>query len=152
SLVERVTRLFDLRADPLAIAARLQRSSRMRPFVEARPGLRVPGAFDPFETAVRAILGQQISVARASELCSRLVERFGRRVDAAPGLTHLFPSPAVVAQADIRSLGMPNARAEAIRGLARAVVEGKVDLARGPVDALLALPGIGPWTASYLAM
>jgi len=154
SLVERVARLFDLRADPLAVAARLERSPRLRPLVRARPGLRVPGAFDPFETAVRAILGQQISVARASALCGELVARFGRRVDLGDGLTHLFPSPEIVAGADVRSLGMPNARAEAIRGLARAVATGALDLGRGPsaIDALLALPGVGPWTASYVAM
>jgi AraC family transcriptional regulator of adaptative response / DNA-3-methyladenine glycosylase II len=151
-LVERVQRLFDLRADPLAVAARLERSPRLKPLLAARPGLRVPGAFDPFETAVRAILGQQVSVARASELCGRLVERFGRRVALGDGLTHVFPSPAVVAKADIRALGMPNARAEAIRGLASALAGGTLDLSRANAESLLELPGIGPWTASYIAM
>jgi AraC family transcriptional regulator of adaptative response / DNA-3-methyladenine glycosylase II len=152
SIVERVQRLFDLRADPHAIEARLSRSPRLRPLVRARPGLRVPGAFDPFETAVRAILGQQVSVARASALCGRLVERFGRPVELGGGLTHLFPAPSVIAEADVRSLGMPDARAEAIRGLARAIVDGRLDLSRGSTESLLALPGIGPWTAGYVAM
>jgi AraC family transcriptional regulator of adaptative response / DNA-3-methyladenine glycosylase II len=151
-IVERVVCLFDLRADPLVVASRLARSARLRPLVEKRPGLRVPGAFDPFETVVRAILGQQVSVAGASTLCARLVERFGRPVHRAPGLTHLFPSPAVLAGAELRPIGLPAARAETIRSFARAVADGRIDLRQGTPEPLLALPGIGPWTAAYVAM
>jgi AraC family transcriptional regulator of adaptative response / DNA-3-methyladenine glycosylase II len=151
-LVERVTRLFDLRADPLAIRARLGGDAALRALVAKRPGLRVPGAFDPFELAVRAILGQQISVERARQLAGRIVERFGRSVDGGPGLTHLFPTPAALAAADVRAIGMPASRASAIRGLAAAVAEGRLDWSRANVEDLVALPGIGPWTASYIAM
>jgi len=144
ALVERVGRVFDVKADPLAIAAQLARDPRLKKRVRARPGLRVPGHFDPFEALVRALLGQQVSVERARKLTVALVERFGRRVEVAPGLTHLFPTPAQLVAADIRSLGMPNARAEAIRSAARAAVEGELRLD--------ALPGVGPWTRGYVEM
>ncbi len=109
-VVERVRRVFDLGADPLQIAAHLRADPRLRPLVAARPGLRVPGAWDPFEVAVRGIVGQQISVVGATTLIGRLVERCGRRVDLAPGVTHLFPTPAALAAADLAGVGMTGAR------------------------------------------
>src|SRR5690606_30149488 len=123
-------------------------------------GLRVPGAFDPFEVAVRAVLGQQCSVRGATTLAGRLIERFGRRLEAPGSLTHLFPTPASLAAASpeaIAAIGMPRARARAINGLAAAFAAGEVRLARGiPVEeavaGLEALPGIGPWTSHYVAM
>lgn len=156
-VVERVRRVFDLGADPLQIAAHLRADSRLRPLVAARPGLRVPGAWDPFEIAVRGIVGQQISVVGATTLMGRLVERCGERIDVAAGVTHLFPTPAALADADLAGVGMPAARIAALRALARAVVAGgePLDAARGldaAVGRLRALPGIGEWTAQYVAM
>jgi AraC family transcriptional regulator of adaptative response / DNA-3-methyladenine glycosylase II len=151
AMVTRVRRLFDLDADPMRIDAHLACSARLAPSVLARPGLRVPGAWDAFEIAVRAILGQQVSVAGATTLSGRLVARFGRPVEGGEeGLTHLFPTPGVLAEADVASIGLPGARAEAIRGLARAVEAGKRPFDGS--DGRAGMPGIGPWTEAYVAM
>jgi AraC family transcriptional regulator of adaptative response / DNA-3-methyladenine glycosylase II len=121
--------------------------------VARRPGLRVPGAWDGFELAVRAILGQQVTVKGASTLAGRIVEGYGTPVKSNDGLTHLFPSPCVLAEADFGEVGLPRARAAAIRGLAQAVASGHVTFS-GIVDEsnLLSLPGVGDWTAQYIAM
>ncbi|MBX5481768.1 MAG: DNA-3-methyladenine glycosylase 2 family protein [Myxococcaceae bacterium] len=155
AITRRIRRMFDLNADPLAIAAVLSADPLLAPSVRARPGLRVPGAWDPFETCVRAILGQQVSVRAATTLSGRLVERFGTQIDGGPlGLTHHFPTPAKLERAAIESIGVPRARAECIRAIARAA--GTLSEPAGSLDALIArltaLPGIGPWTAHYLAM
>jgi AraC family transcriptional regulator of adaptative response / DNA-3-methyladenine glycosylase II len=155
-LVRRVRRLFDLDADPLAIAARLAPSRLLAPALAAHPGLRVPGAWDRFETLVRAILGQQISVAAATTLARRLVERCGGRIDDGR-LTRLFPDPAAVAACDLDGIGLTPARAASLRSVAAAVADDPSLLApAGSLDALVErlcrLPGIGPWTAHYLAM
>lgn len=157
AVVERVRRVFDLGADPLQIGAHLRADPRLKPLVGARPGLRVPGGWDPFEVAVRGIVGQQISVAGATTLVGRLVARCGTRVDLAAGVTHLFPTPAALAAADLAGIGMPGARIATLQGLARAVAGGglRLDAAAGLDDAvarLRALPGIGEWTAQYIAM
>jgi AraC family transcriptional regulator of adaptative response / DNA-3-methyladenine glycosylase II len=110
----------------------------------------MPGAWDPFEIAVRAILGQQVSVRAASTLAGRLVARFGRAVGGTDGLTHLFPEPGALADADVAAIGMPRARAEAIRGLARAVARGEGVIE--DADRFASLPGVGAWTAGYVAM
>ena len=159
-IVGRVRRMFDLDADPLAIAAALSESERLRPLLERNPGVRVPSGWDGFEIAVRAILGQQISVAAARTLASRLAQRFGRPLPegvAVDGLTHLFPNPDALAEADLGAIGLPRARADAVRGVARALLDGRVDFR--PERTLddfaarwVALPGIGPWTAQYIAM
>ena len=148
-LLARVQRVFDLRADPRAIHDHLSRDAVLRPLL--RKGLRVPGAFDAFEMAVRAILGQQISVQRARAMADALVEVHGER------LAHgrLFPTPAVLAEVELR--GMPAVRARAIVELARAVRDGHVRLDGAlPLDetcsALCALPGIGDWTAQLIAL
>ena len=158
-LVRRAGRVFDVDSDPLAIAAVLCRDPLLAPLVAARPGLRVPGAWDPFEMAVRAILGQQVSVRGARTLAGRLVAAFGRALPrgGADGLTHAFPAPAILAAADLSRIGVPRARAAAIRTLALAVHTGKTELAapRGLDDLeqrLCELPGIGPWTAQYVAL
>jgi AraC family transcriptional regulator, regulatory protein of adaptative response / DNA-3-methyladenine glycosylase II len=157
-LAERVRRMFDLNADPLHVAAGLSREPYLRKLVRARPGLRVPGAWEGFELAVRAILGQQITVRAATTLAGRLVQRFGRSVESSgPSLTHLFPDPQTLAHADLTGLGLTRSRAETIRGLARAVVTGTLtlDASRGLEDGvarLAALPGIGEWTAQYIAL
>jgi AraC family transcriptional regulator, regulatory protein of adaptative response / DNA-3-methyladenine glycosylase II len=150
-MVTRVRRLFDLDADPQRIDAHLIGDPRLAALVRARPGLRVPGAWDTFEITVRAILGQQVSVAGATTLSGRLVERFGRRVEGAEdGLTHLFPSPHALAEADVSAIGLPRLRAEAIRGLARAIAAGERPL--DGVDGRIRVAGIGPWTEAYVAM
>jgi len=159
AIVARVRRVFDLDADPLRIGRQLGRSPQLAKLVRARPGLRVPGAWDGFELAVRAVLGQQVSVRGATTLASRLVARFGEALPAPaePGLTHLFPEAAALAEADVAAIGLPGARAAAIRALARAVAEGRLPLDGGlELDELIArlceVPGIGAWTAHYVAM
>jgi AraC family transcriptional regulator of adaptative response / DNA-3-methyladenine glycosylase II len=109
--------------------------------------LRVPGAWDPFEVMVRAVIGQQISVAGARTIAGTLTERFGAPVaTGVPGLTHLFPAPAALAAVDPASLPMPRARGRTLIALARAVADGGRDLAS------LGVAGIGPWTEAYVAL
>jgi AraC family transcriptional regulator of adaptative response / DNA-3-methyladenine glycosylase II len=162
SVVARVRSLFDLDAHPARIDARLSGSALLRPMVRARPGVRVPGAFDGFETALRAVLGQQVSVRGAATLAGRAASELGEKLATPfPELTRSGPSAAVLAGVDpasiARAVGLPLARAQAIQGLARAVAAGAVRLERGDVPAeamaqLTALPGIGDWTAQYVAM
>lgn len=153
-IVDRVRRLFDLRADPSEIHARLTHDPLLSGL---HPGLRVPGAWDGFELAVRAILGQQVSVKGATTLAGRLVRAFGEPMDGGEGLTHVFPAAETLAIADLSGIGLPAARAEAIRQLAGAVAGGElsfsgvVDPARF-VERFKELPGIGDWTAQYVAM
>ncbi len=156
-LVARVRRLFDLDADPAAIDTVLARDRLLRPLVRARRGLRVPGAIDPFEVGVRAILGQQVSVAAATRLAHKLVVDHGRAVPGLDklGLTHLFPAPDALAGAELT--GMPKSRARAVAAFAGAVADGKIELDApvgldATVAALRAVPGIGQWTAQYVAM
>jgi AraC family transcriptional regulator of adaptative response / DNA-3-methyladenine glycosylase II len=149
-------RVFDLAADPALIAAALGPDPLLGPLVRRRPGLRIPGAWDPFECAVRAVLGQQVSVEAGRTLARRLVARAGEALPRpSDGLTHLFPSPAALAGASLSGLGLTSARARALSALARAVVDGRLDL-RAPADevtaGLAALPGIGDWTAQYVAL
>src|SRR5207247_332009 len=133
-------------------------SPELAPLVARRPGLRVPGAWDAFELAVRAVLGQQVTVRGATTLAGRLVRAFGTPLDRAEdGLTHLFPRPEALADADLAALGLPRARAATIRALAGAVASGEVvlDASRGLEDAvarLAAVPGLRPWPADYLAL
>ena len=141
-----VRRMFDLDADPHAIDSHLGKSSELEPWVRAAPGIRVPGAWDSFEGAVKAILGQQVSIDRAAVLSTKLVRMFG-----AGG----FPSPAALADADIAAIGIPGARGAAVRGVARAVLERGATFLSQPHRAreiLLGIAGIGPWTAEYVAM
>ena len=158
SLVARVTRLFDLDADAGAIAAHLgTHDARLRRALAGRV-VRVPGAWDPFELGVRAMLGQQVSVAAARTLAHRIVLACGEPLPAPDGtLTHRFPTPAAVAGAPLERLGLTRARAAALRGFARAIADGTLDLGSfhdldDAVGKLTALPGIGDWTAHYLAM
>jgi AraC family transcriptional regulator of adaptative response / DNA-3-methyladenine glycosylase II len=163
AIVERIRRIFDLGADPATIAAALSEDARLAPLVAARPGLRVPGAWDGFELAVRGILGQQITVAAATRLAGRLVAAHGVPLAAGvapdlPALSHVFPDPARLAAADLAgTLGMPGARIAALRTVAAAAAADPrlFDPGRDLDDAvarLTALPGIGEWTAHYIAM
>ena len=149
-------RVFDLAGDPVRIGAELAADPLIGPLVTRRPGLRIPGAWDAFECAVRAVLGQQVSVAAGLTLVARVVMRAGERLSGpVGGLTHLFPSPARLAEANLNGLGITTSRTAALKSLARAALEGRVDFAAVPGDvvaALTALPGIGPWTAQYVAL
>lgn len=147
--LERTRRLFDLDADSSEISRHLGEDPLLAPVVSRYPGLRVPGAWDGFELAVRAILGQQVSVPAARTLAGRIVERWG-------GGT-LFPLPAALAEADLTTVGVTGARARAIRGLAAAVASGAVAFgsAGDPQDLVARLTefdGVGAWTAQYIAM
>ena len=161
AIIARVRRVFDLAADPVAIGAHLSLDKLLAPLVAARPGLRVPGAWDGFELAVRAILGQQITVSAATRLAGQLVSRHGGTIaDPAArawGLTHLFPTPLQLAEADLTELGMPKARRAALSALAAAIVADPLIFGvhrslSEAVGQLRSLPGIGEWTAQYIAM
>jgi AraC family transcriptional regulator, regulatory protein of adaptative response / DNA-3-methyladenine glycosylase II len=156
-IVERVRRLFDLSADPEEITSHLRRDPMLTNRTTSRPGLRIPGCWDGFELAVRAILGQQVTVAGATTLSGRLVRTFGTPVVVSQKLTHLFPSPEKLAENDLARIGLPKARAHSLRSLARAVCDGEIAFT-GIVNVeeflgrLCELPGIGAWTAQYVAM
>lgn len=157
-IVARLRHLFDLAADSAAIDAHLGRDPLLAPRIRARPGVRVPGAWDGFEIAVRAVLGQQISVAGATTIAGRLVAACGDGNDGATGpCTRLFPRPEAVASADLSGIGVTRARAAALRGLGAAARDDASLFATGgdletAIAKLVALPGIGPWTAHYVAM
>jgi AraC family transcriptional regulator of adaptative response / DNA-3-methyladenine glycosylase II len=161
TVIARIRRVFDLAADPVSIGEQLGEDPILAPLVRARPGLRVPGAWDGFELAVRAILGQQITVSAATGLAGKVVCAHGEalRDDLAslPGLTHVFPRADRLAGADLAALGMPRARAAALSSLAAAVVADPLIFGprRGLDEAiaqLRSLSGIGEWTAQYIAM
>jgi AraC family transcriptional regulator of adaptative response / DNA-3-methyladenine glycosylase II len=155
-LASAARRVFDLAGDPARIGAELAADSLIGPLVRLRPGLRIPGAWDAFECAVRAVLGQQVSVAAARTLAGRLVERAGEPLRGGDeGLTHLFPGAAGLARANLDGLGITGRRVAALKSLARAVLERRVDFSGPPAEvatAMAALPGIGPWTAQYVAL
>jgi AraC family transcriptional regulator of adaptative response / DNA-3-methyladenine glycosylase II len=158
-VVDRVRRMFDLDADPLPITQHLRSSPELAPHVRACAGVRVPGAWDGFELAVRAVLGQQVTVRGATTLAGRLVQKFGLPLGPSGSgmLTHLFPRAAELSCADLGSIGLPSARAATIRALAVQVCSGELvlDASSGPdetVSRLCKIPGIGEWTAQYIAM
>jgi AraC family transcriptional regulator of adaptative response / DNA-3-methyladenine glycosylase II len=158
TIVDRIRRLFDLRADPHEIARSLGRDPSLATLVRTFPGLRVPGAWDGFELAVRAILGQQVSVRGASTLAGRLVETFGEPLEESQNeLCYLFPTPERLADADVERIGLPKTRGAAIRRLAQSVSRKEIlfespEGAEEAVRRLTRLPGIGDWTAQYIAM
>ena len=164
-IVTRLRALFDLDARPDVVAGHLASDTLLGPFVRQMPGLRLPGAFDPFEAAVRAVLGQQISVRAAATLAGRLVARFGRPLPVnarrGAGLTHVFPTPAELAATpanELASIGLPGARAATLQGLATLFADDAFLTAmetgeRDEVARLLKqVRGIGDWTAAYLSM
>jgi AraC family transcriptional regulator, regulatory protein of adaptative response / DNA-3-methyladenine glycosylase II len=152
-IVERVRRIFDVGADPVEIERVLRRDAALKALIRARPGVRVPGCWDPFEMSVRAILGQQISVKGASTLAGRVAEKFG----VAHEDGRLFPAADRLADADLTKIGLTGARARTVRDLARAVVnreivfDGSLDV-DGFEEKITRIAGIGPWTAQYIAM
>jgi AraC family transcriptional regulator of adaptative response / DNA-3-methyladenine glycosylase II len=157
--VQRCRRLLDLDADPQAVTAALAASGPvLGPLALASPGRRVPGHVDGNELALRAVLGQQVSVAAARRLGARLVAAYGKPLERPEGtLTHCFPAAETLAAADPAALPVPRARATALTGLAAALASGDLSLDPGAerdrAEAqLLALPGIGPWTAAYIRM
>jgi AraC family transcriptional regulator of adaptative response / DNA-3-methyladenine glycosylase II len=158
-LVHRARRIpnldFDLE-EPLGL---LGGDAVLAPLIHARPGLRVPGTWDPFETGVRAIIGQQVSVAGATTITGRLVERLGRPVPGLGrmGLRHTFPDPETVAKADLSGLGCTGPRQAAVTAFAQSVATGDVRLDRSVgldelVESITAIAGLGPWTAHYVAL
>lgn len=156
--LERTRRMLDADADPVAIDEALAADPRLVALIARRPGLRVPGHVDGTEIAVRAILGQQISVERARVLAGRLVREHGQALEIeGHQVTHLFPRASVLAGVDPESIPMPRARGRAINHVCRAIASGEVMLDRsadrGAVrESLLAIAGVGPWTADYIAM
>jgi AraC family transcriptional regulator of adaptative response / DNA-3-methyladenine glycosylase II len=159
-VIERVAHLFDTAANPLDIDLHLA-SNGLGANVDRAAGVRAPGAFDPFELAVRAVLGQQVTVKGASTLMSRLTIAFGDPIETGDAeLTHLTATAdrlAAATAAEIREIGLPNARAATLHALATRVANGNITLESfEEVSALrsqlLALPGVGPWTADYIAM
>lgn len=149
----RCRRLLDLNTESATVDAHLGGDRVLGPLVERRPGLRVPGTVDGFELAVRAIVGQQISVVGARTVLARLSEMLGEPLRGADGLGRRFPSAAAFADADPALFPFPRVRGEALRSLARLVLEGRLHLDPGADPSpLLAIRGVGPWTASYIAM
>ena len=158
AIIARLRRVFDLAADPLPISAHLALDPTLAPLVAMRPGLRVPGAWDGFELAIRAVLGQQISVAAAVRLAARLVAAHGEPLTAPDGdLTHVFPRAPVLASADLSGLGLPGSRAATLAAVAAAVLADPqlFSATRGldeAVQRLRAIRGFGEWTAQYIAL
>ena len=160
-ILARLRNLFDLDARPDIITGQLALDPLLAASVKRRPGLRVPGAFDSFELGLRAILGQQVSVRGASTLAGRFAERFGEPIETPlPCLNRLAPAAAALAaarSATLAGLGVPKTRAESLRNLARVIARREIDLDSGLeptaiIAQLVELPGIGPWTAEYIAM
>ena len=156
--VQRVESLFGLHRESTEAERMLRRDEVIGPLIRRRSGLKLAGAWDRFETSVRIIVGQQVSVGGASTVSGRLAARFGETlgIGLPGGLRHVFPSPDALADADLHGIGMPAARARTIVTFARAVASGAVDLSRvAPLDEvcaeLEALPGIGPWTSHLIA-
>jgi AraC family transcriptional regulator, regulatory protein of adaptative response / DNA-3-methyladenine glycosylase II len=156
-IIERIRAIFDLNADWIAIARTLNADPFLAAKIRTNPGLRVPGCWNGFELGVRAILGQQVTVRGATTLSGRLVNKFGHAFALSNGLTHIFPEPEVLAEADIASIGLPQARAQTIREFARFVLDHKVSFegvfnSEALLQRLCSIQGIGRWTAQYVAM
>jgi AraC family transcriptional regulator, regulatory protein of adaptative response / DNA-3-methyladenine glycosylase II len=158
-VARRARRIMSLDLDLERATRHLAGDPVVGPLLEARPGIRVPGTWDPFETGVRAIVGQQVTVAGAGTLTGRLVARLGTPAPGLerPALRYLFPPPETVAEADLEGIGLTRARARAVRSFARAVAEGAIPLDGGAgldrlVASIVAVDGLGEWTAHYLAL
>jgi AraC family transcriptional regulator of adaptative response / DNA-3-methyladenine glycosylase II len=158
TIIARLRRVFDLASDPAALAAQLAHDPVMAALTAARPGLRVPGAWDGFELALRAVLGQQITVGAAIKLAGKLVAAHGQPLEQPDGdLTHLFPTPAAVAPVDLAPLGMPRSRAATLSAVAAAALADPhlfdtTDSLDTAVARLREIRGVGEWTAQYIAL
>lgn len=159
ALVARVRKMFDLDCEPQQIRAHFAADPQLGPLLALNPGLRLPTAFEPFEQAVRAIVGQQVTVKAAVTISGRLVSRLGEPLQFAdaPAIQRLFPSPAAIAHANLDGIGMPSKRVQSLQHFAAQVASGalRLDLQAGYtafIERLCALPGIGPWTAEYIAL
>lgn len=156
-IVERIRAMFDLNADWASIVKTLHSDPVLSTSAHAEPGIRVPGCWNGFELAVRAILGQQVTVRGATSLAGRMASAFGKKFDGLNGLTHFFPSAEILAKSKLEGIGLTAARAETIRTLARDVASDKIKF-EGVVDSedflrrLCEIPGIGAWTAQYVSM
>ncbi|WP_085580511.1 MULTISPECIES: DNA-3-methyladenine glycosylase [unclassified Pseudomonas] len=151
-IVARLRRLFGLDADVVRMQRHLAADPLLARLIAERPGLRVPGAWDGLELAFRAVLGQQITVTAAIRLAGKLVARYGEPIHSpVPGLTHAFPEAGVLAVADLAALGMPKSRGRTLSGVAQALLDDP-SLFESGVTRLLALHGIGDWTAQYIAL
>ncbi len=161
-VIEKIKRIFDLGADPQIILNTLKKDKKLWPLVKKNQGLRVPGCWDGFEIAVRAIVGQQISVVGATTVMGKIVEKYGEKpcptfITGSGDISYLFPMPSILAKLDIESLPMPKARAATIARVAQAIADGELELddSQQPeqmLEQLLSIKGIGPWTAQYIAM
>lgn len=158
SISERIRSMFDLRADPMPIAEILTGDPQLRPLVTANPGLRVPGAWSAFELGVRAILGQQVSIQAANSFAGRIAESYGEPLSDSewPGLAYVFPGPTQLEEASLQEIGLTGKRAETIRHFAQAALDDSALLQTGRsleavIERLKRIPGIGPWTAHYIA-
>ncbi|BCX70168.1 MULTISPECIES: DNA-3-methyladenine glycosylase family protein [Pseudomonas] len=155
-IVARVRRMFDLDADLPSIHQHLAADPLLARLIAERPGLRVPGAWDGLELAIRAVLGQQITVGAAIKLAGKLVAQYGVPMTTPQGgLSHVFPEAEVLAMADLAALGMPKSRGRTLSGVARALLDDPLLFEpgrQGGVARLLALYGIGDWTAQYIAL
>jgi AraC family transcriptional regulator of adaptative response / DNA-3-methyladenine glycosylase II len=157
TITERVRQMFDLDADWQSIEASLSSDPMLARLMKTNPGLRLPGSWDSFELTVRAVLGQQISVKGATTLAGRLARLYGKPFSPANGLTHLFPTAEALAKADLAQVGLTKARAQTIQSLAKAVTRGEIRFdgvfdTADFISRITELPGIGNWTAQYIAM
>jgi AraC family transcriptional regulator, regulatory protein of adaptative response / DNA-3-methyladenine glycosylase II len=158
AIIARLRRMFDLAADPLAIATHLAADPLLAPLIARRPGLRAPGAWDGFELAIRAVLGQQITVAGAIRLAGRLVAAYGKPMHRPDGeLTHNFPEPHALADARLDALGLPRSRAAALSAVAAAAAKNPdiftvSNSLEETVQRLRSIEGVGEWTAQYIAL
>jgi DNA-3-methyladenine glycosylase II len=155
-IVVRLRRMFDLDSDLTLMQGHLANDPLLAQLIAERPGLRIPGAWDGLELAFRAVLGQQITVVAAIRLAGKLVAQYGAPLDSSvPGLTHVFPEAQVLAAADLAALGMPKSRGRTLSGVAQALLDEPSLFEpnrEGGVARLLALHGIGEWTAQYIAL
>jgi AraC family transcriptional regulator, regulatory protein of adaptative response / DNA-3-methyladenine glycosylase II len=158
TFVHTARRLFDLDADTAVIDAALSADPALKPLVLATPGIRLPGTTDGFELAVRAILGQQVSVRAARTFAGRIAEAAGRRLEQpVDGVTHRFPTAEELAETSLGSLGLTRARSATLHRVAELVAAGELDLSgaadrEATAERLLSVPGIGPWTVAYVSM
>lgn len=159
ALITRVRKMFDLDANPALINQHLGVDATLQSLVALNPGLRLPTAFDPFEQAIRAIVGQQVTVKAAVTVTTRLVERLGEPLTGPliHGVERLFPSAQAIASADLNAIGMPGKRVQTLQHFAAEIANGNLQLSmehgyHALIERLCALPGIGPWTAEYVAL